>query len=69
MEQVLSRFIYYPEPDWWATPDQLGLDAEEVRLAVEQGVELHAWFFPRPAALATLLFGHGNAGNVNFNDS
>jgi fermentation-respiration switch protein FrsA (DUF1100 family) len=48
LESLLNRFIYYPEPEWWATPARLGLEAEEVRLAPEPGVELHAWFFPYP---------------------
>jgi fermentation-respiration switch protein FrsA (DUF1100 family) len=65
LEALVNRFIYYPEPHWWATPEDLGLEAEEVRLAPEPGVELHAWFFPLPEPLATLLFCHGNAGNAS----
>lgn len=64
MEQILSRFIYYPDAHWIATPTDLGLEAEEVILEPEPGVQLHAWFFPHPAPLASLLFCHGNAGNV-----
>lgn len=64
-EGLVSRFIYYPDPTWIATPDQLGLEAEQVQLTPEPGVQLHAWFFPHPAPLATLLFCHGNAGNVS----
>jgi fermentation-respiration switch protein FrsA (DUF1100 family) len=65
VEGLVSRFIYYPEPDWVVTPERLGLNAEEVQLAPEPGLQLHAWFFPHPAPLATLLFCHGNAGNVS----
>lgn len=64
-EGVVSRFIYYPDPNWIVTPERLGLEAEEVQLSPEPGIELHAWFFPHPAPLATLLFCHGNAGNVS----
>ena len=78
---LINRYIYYPEPDWILTPDQLGMAAEEVHLTPGPGVELHAWFFPhqqpfdsplasprtdsRPGPLATLLFCHGNAGNAS----
>jgi hypothetical protein len=31
----------------------------------EPGVQLHAWFFRLPKPLATLLFCHGNAGNIS----
>ncbi len=82
LESLLNQFIYYPEPDWWATPASLGLEAEEVPLTPEPGVRLHAWFFALPQPfeqefagsrtmrqqsrpLATLLFCHGNAGNVS----
>jgi hypothetical protein len=65
LQHILSRFIYYPDPRWIMTPSRLGLEAEEVHLAPEPGIHLHAWFFPRPDPLASLLFCHGNAGNVS----
>ena len=65
MQQILSRFIYYPDPHWIATPADLGLEAEEVMLEPEADVQLHAWFFPHPEPLGSLLFCHGNAGNVS----
>jgi fermentation-respiration switch protein FrsA (DUF1100 family) len=64
-ESAVSRFIYYPEPHWLVTPVSLNLEAEDVLLTPEPGVQLHAWFFPHPEPLATLLFCHGNAGNVS----
>lgn len=65
IEQMMSRFIYYPDRHWIAEPADLGLAVEEVKLEPEQGVRLHAWFFPHPEPLASLLFCHGNAGNVS----
>ena len=65
LESLVNQFIYYPEREWMVTPDRLGLQAEEVWLTPELGVELHGWFFPQDAPLATLLFCHGNAGNVS----
>lgn len=64
-KHIVSRFIYYPDPHWIATPTDLGLEADEVILEPEAGVQLHAWFFPHPTPLASLLFCHGNAGNVS----
>ena len=46
-EQIVSSYIYYPDPHWITTPDRLGLQSEEVLMAVEPRVRLHAWFFPR----------------------
>ena len=65
LQHMLSRFIYYPDPRWIIKPSQLGLEAEEIHLAPEPDVALHAWFFPLPDPRATLLFCHGNAGNVS----
>jgi len=65
LESLINRFLYYPDPHWMVTPAGLGLEAEQVLLTPEPGVQLHAWFFPRSAPLATLLFCHGNAGNVS----
>ena len=65
MQEILSRFIYYPDPIWLVTPADLGLQAEEVILEPEAGVRLHAWFFPHPKPRGSLLFCHGNAGNVS----
>ena len=31
----------------------------------EPGVQLHGWFFPHSKPVATLLFCHGNAGNIS----
>lgn len=64
-EKIISSYIYYPDPHWIATPERMGLHAEEVRMPVEPGVQLHAWFFPCSDPLATLLFCHGNAGNIS----
>jgi fermentation-respiration switch protein FrsA (DUF1100 family) len=65
LESLVNRYIYYPERHWAVTPERFGLTAEEVYLSPEPGVQLHAWFFPRPDPLATLLFCHGNAGNAS----
>ena len=65
IEQMISQFIYYPDPYWLAEPEDLGLAAEELALEPEPGVRLHAWFFPHPAPVASLLFCHGNAGNAS----
>ncbi len=46
LTDMISRFIYYPDPKWIVTPDGLGLQAEDLHLPSEEGVDLHAWFFP-----------------------
>jgi len=60
-------FIYHPskhpEGDWDA-PSRSRLAVEDVSLAASDGVKLHGWFVKAKDARATLLYLHGNAGNV-----
>lgn len=48
-----------------ASPQAVGLRHEDVWLTSDDGVRLHAWYLPADAARATLLFLHGNAGNIS----
>lgn len=47
------------------TPQRYGLAYEEVRFDTQDGVALHGWFLPVADARATVLFLHGNAGNIS----
>lgn len=48
-----------------ATPAQLGLSYRDVTLSTEDGESLHGWWLPHDQPRATLLFFHGNAGNIS----
>lgn len=60
-----EQFVYLPERVLAATPRERGLDYEAVRFTSADGVRLSGWFIPAPNARATLLFFHGNAGNIS----
>lgn len=62
-----SRLLYYPElPSraLEASPADIGLAYETVLLTAGDGTRLHGWFVPATAPRGTLLFSHGNAGNI-----
>ncbi len=61
-----KRLIYYPAADLDVTPRALGLPFEEVLIDVEPGVKVHGWFIKAASeqSVATVLFSHGNAGNI-----
>ncbi len=61
---VERSLIYYPTRRLEATPAELGLAFEDVRVTAEDGVGLHGWHVPGPRAV-TLLWCHGNAGNIS----
>jgi len=59
------KFIYFPLSKIDYTPDMAGLAYEDIYFKTEDGVELNAWFIPVEGAKNTLLFFHGNGGNIS----
>jgi fermentation-respiration switch protein FrsA (DUF1100 family) len=57
--------VFQPGGVTAATPDQWGLEYEDVWLRAEDGVRLHGWYLPRPGSDRVLLFFHGNGGNIS----
>ena len=60
-----SNLIYFPTEDYRLTPDDVGLAYEDLSLATTDGETIAAWFVPHENAAATVLFCHGNAGNMS----
>lgn len=62
-----SRLVYYPEigRDITVTPQSYGLGHESVEIPTSDGETLHAWWVPATDARGTVLFFHGNAGNIS----
>lgn len=63
-----ARLVYLPQVpgrEWDATPADAGLGYEDVAITTADGVELSAWFVPAATPRATILFFHGNAGNIS----
>jgi len=62
-----DKFVYfpfkYPHGHW--QPDSFGLQAEDCYFTSSDGVRLHGWFFANENAIATLIWCHGNAGNIS----
>ncbi len=59
------KLIYFPHKEVEVTPKLISLDYQEVTLSTNDGVELNAWWIPNSNARATLIFFHGNAGNIS----
>jgi len=60
-----ENFIYFPDRVLTSTPARAGLAYEAVTFMADDGVRLSGWYVPAPNARATLLFSHGNAGNIS----
>ena len=48
-----------------STPAVIGLEYEQVTLTTADGIELDGWFIASQSPGPTLLFFHGNAGNIS----
>ena len=59
------RLVFFPTRTLDATPAEIGLRYEDIMLDTDDGVSLHGWFVPSVDATTTLLFFHGNAGNIS----
>lgn len=62
-----SRLVFYPQMDREVsvTPAQIGLPFEELHLKTADGVALHGWYVATAKSRGTVLFAHGNAGNIS----
>ncbi len=59
------RLVYFPMKAMAATPAAIGLSYEDVLLTSAIGTSLHGWYLPGREDAHTLLFLHGNAGNIS----
>lgn len=60
-----SLMIFHPQENLTATPNMVGLDFEEVFFRTSDNLELHGWYVPSESAEVTVLYFHGNAGNIS----
>jgi alpha-beta hydrolase superfamily lysophospholipase len=60
-----DRLIYAPSREMLATPALGALEYETVWLDTDDGERLHSWFIPAHPASGTVLFFHGNGGNIS----
>lgn len=62
-----ARYVYFPElpsRQVEATPADIGLAFDAVTLRTADGEALAGWFIATSAARGTLLYLHGNGGNI-----
>jgi pimeloyl-ACP methyl ester carboxylesterase len=59
-----ERIAFHPSRTIDMTPDAAGLRYEDVQLLTSDGERIAAWWLPVEGSRATILFLHGNAGNI-----
>jgi fermentation-respiration switch protein FrsA (DUF1100 family) len=63
--RIEDRFIFHPDHVTDRDPSHIGLRFEDVFFTTQDGLRLHGWFIPHQEARATLIWFHGNAGNIS----
>jgi fermentation-respiration switch protein FrsA (DUF1100 family) len=60
-----DRMVYFPDKKIEQTPKDIGLAYEEIYLKTKDGTDITGWYIPAINEKGTLLFCHGNAGNIS----
>jgi fermentation-respiration switch protein FrsA (DUF1100 family) len=60
-----KKGIYYPTKEIVFTPADIGLKYKDIFFETEDNLKLNGWFIPIDNPRGTLLFCHGNAGNIS----
>lgn len=58
------KLLYRPSREVSCTPEGIGLDFDNVVFKSSDGLKLSGWYIPAENAEFTILFCHGNAGNM-----
>lgn len=58
------KFLYRPLRDVFGNPAEMEMEFEDVVFKTSDGLDLKGWFIPAKNAKLTLIFCHGNAGNI-----
>jgi fermentation-respiration switch protein FrsA (DUF1100 family) len=62
---IQDRMLFFPSRELVWTPSRADLAYEDLMLPLEDGNQVSAWFVPAKNARGTVLFCHGNAGNIS----
>ena len=61
-----SGIFFFPQKQHLQTPDQLGLEYEDIFFTSDDGTRVHGWWLQAKApARGTIYFLHGNAQNIS----
>ena len=65
MYQQQPSMVFYPYETLHESPKDWSMVFENVTLKTSDGLQLHGWYIPKPGASKTILFFHGNGGNIS----
>jgi fermentation-respiration switch protein FrsA (DUF1100 family) len=65
VEALENRFIFFPDKRIESTPRNWGLAYEDIYFTTQDGLRLNGWWVPGTGSPLTILWFHGNAGNIS----
>ena len=65
IDALINQFVFYPDRVLVANPHMVALPFQDVWLETADDMRVHGWFLPCEDAVASVLFLHGNAGNIS----
>jgi len=65
LRYIETRTLFYPTKEIPSFPDRANLEFQDVFFKTTDNVKLNGWFVPSKDAEYTILFCHGNAGNIS----
>lgn len=65
IKYIERRNLFFPFKTIEYTPQAIGLSYEDIYFTTEDGKKINGWFVPAKEAKYTILFFHGNGGNLS----
>lgn len=65
LRYIERRSLFYPMKEIEFLPRQIGLNYEDIFFKTSDNIDINGWFISSPNARYTILFCHGNAGNIS----
>jgi len=65
LDLTIKSYLFSPDKELWVTPGDAGIPYEDVYFKTEDGLELNGWYLNNGKENPTLLYCHGNAGNIS----
>jgi len=62
---IQEKMIFFPYQEIVGTPNDLDMEFEDINFTAKDGTSLNGWFIPADKAEYTVLFCHGNGGNIS----
>jgi pimeloyl-ACP methyl ester carboxylesterase len=60
-----NKLVFFPSKTLFVTPSDVGLDFSDIFLETGDKIKINAWFIPAKNSSGTILFCHGNGGNIS----